>query len=47
MVEEYSELAKRIKNYYDKGIYTYAQVEVFYTKGKITEEEFKWITQSN
>lgn len=42
-----SPLAKKIKIFYDKGLYTYAQVEDFYTKGKITEEEFREITQAN
>lgn len=42
-----SPLAKKIKTFYDKGLYTYAQVEEFYKKGKITEEEFKEITQAN
>lgn len=42
-----SKLAEKIKNFYDKGLYTYEQVEEFYKKGKITEYEFKEITQAN
>ena len=44
---EMSNFATKIKLFYDKGLYTYEQVEVFYKKGKITEEEFREITQSN
>lgn len=44
---EMSDFAKKIKLFYDKGLYTYEQVKVFFKKGKITEEEFREITQSN
>ena len=38
-----SELAKRIKKFYDKGIYTKEMVKKFYDDGKITEEEYNYI----
>ena len=38
-----SSLAKRIKTYYEKGLYTEKQVMDFYTKGKISKEELDWI----
>lgn len=38
-----SNLAKRIKSYYDKGLYTEKQVKDFYAKDKITKEELDWI----
>lgn len=38
-----SPLAKRIKKFYDKGIYTKDMVKVFYDNGDITYEEYVWI----
>ena len=38
-----SNLAEKIKTYYDKGLYTEEQVRAFYEKGKITEEELNYI----
>lgn len=38
-----SNLAKRIKSYYEKGLYTEKQVRDFYEKGKISLDELKWI----
>lgn len=38
-----SNLAEKIKTYYDKGLYTEEQVRAFYDKGKITEEELNYI----
>lgn len=38
-----SNLAKKIKLYYEKGLYTEKQVRDFYVKGKITKEELDWI----
>ena len=38
-----SNLAKRIKLYYEKGLYTEKQVMDFYEKGKITKNELDWI----
>ena len=38
-----SQLAKRIKLFYDKGIYSKADVKKFYDDGKITEAEYIWI----
>ena len=35
---------KKIKKYYEDGIYTIEQVKVFVQAKKITEEEFKTIT---
>lgn len=35
---------EKIKRYYDKGIYTNEDVEIFVQTGKITEEQFKLIT---
>lgn len=35
---------KKIKKYYEDGIYTIEQVKVFVQAKKITEEEFKIIT---
>lgn len=31
---------EKIKKFYDLGLYTKAQVKMFYTKGKITEAEY-------
>ena len=38
-----SNLAEKIKTFYDKGLYTEEQVRAFYDKGKITEEELNYI----
>ena len=38
-----SNLAEKIKKYYDKGLYTDEQVKAFYDKGKITKEEYEYI----
>ena len=38
-----SELAKKIKKFYVKGIYSKAIVDKFYADGWITEEEYNWI----
>lgn len=38
-----SNLAEKIKTFYDKGLYTEEQVIAFYEKGKITEEELNYI----
>lgn len=35
---------KTVKRYYDKGLYTEADVAVFVRTGKITKEEYKEIT---
>ena len=37
---------EKIKTFYDKGLYTEAQVRAFYAKGKITEEELNYILES-
>lgn len=42
-----SPYAQRVKKYYDLGIWHYEQVEDAYNIGKLTEEEFKEITQAN
>lgn len=44
---EHSRMYEKIKTWYEKGIWTYAQVEASYQKGLITEEEFIEITQKN
>ena len=41
-----SNLAEKIKIFYDKGLYTEEQVRAFYEKGKITEEELNYISES-
>lgn len=38
-----SAIAKKIKAFYDKGLYTKEQVEAFYIKGVITKEELEAI----
>ena len=42
-----SQLAQKIKKFYDKGIYTQEMVYKFYQDGKITEEEYNWIIGAN
>ena len=38
---------EKIKKFYDMGLYTYQQVEMFYKKGVITEREFVMIVGEN
>lgn len=38
---------EKIKKYYDKGIYSDEDVRIFVTAGKITEEQFKEITNTD
>lgn len=38
---------RRIKSFYDKGLWTAEQVYQAVEKGLITEEEYREITQSN
>ena len=41
-----SDLAKKIKIYYVKGLYTEEQVKAFFDRGKITKEEYEHILES-
>lgn len=38
---------EKIKKFYDMGLYSYAQVEMFLKKGVITEREFVMIVGEN
>lgn len=38
---------EKIKRWYEEGYWTYEMVENAYKKGKITEDEFREITQAN
>lgn len=42
-----SPYAQRVKKYYDLDIWRYEHVENAYNEGKLTEEEFREITQKN
>lgn len=44
---EHSPMYEQIKKWYEMGLWNYAMVEQAYQKGKITEEEFREITQAN
>lgn len=38
-----SDIAKKVKEFFDKGVFPKEWVENIYKKGEITEEEFNYI----
>lgn len=38
---------ERIKVFYDKGIYSIADIDVLFSNGKITQEEYMYIVDEN
>lgn len=44
---EHSPMFEKIKRWYQEGLWNYAQVEMAYKKGVITEDEFDEITKEN
>lgn len=46
-MNEIREFVKKVKSFYDRGVYKRAQIDAMLQAGKITREEYEYILGAN